>query len=365
MTSTSWSSAPPPITPINIVPSTSNYITSTSSPSLLPTSTIPPSTRGSYYSLTRHTPRNPSGSIGRTGSVLLDRRSSYLPTTLDGVDLVSSWENVVSPRAHVSRLDGSQGVRSRSLSGRLSEFVNTPLPGAVILEEEEEPVYRPPTASSHAYLKPLIKCVIAYFIAQLWTFVPFLSQTLDDSVYGGKRSAHVIATVMVLLHPGRTIGEMIEADILVVCGLIFSAFICFGSMTLTVYLAENHIHVAHAVVLIILGLTCGLVGYTKVTLLFFQNAQWTNNSFSTDCSSDYHESSDMDNSLLPCLSGHDYSYYEGGRISSGFVLDGDDYSDFGFGSARSPREQLRVSCHISEDFDCSTQVRTHLEYAVT
>ncbi|KAE9403103.1 hypothetical protein BT96DRAFT_990562 [Gymnopus androsaceus JB14] len=84
----------------------------------------------------------------------------------------------------------------------------------------------------------IFKCAIAYFIASLFTFNPYLSGFISDMVsYGsGERkplpSGHMVATVAVYFNPAKTMGGMIEADFYCIFGVVYSAFICLSSMTM-------------------------------------------------------------------------------------------------------------------------------------
>ncbi|KAJ3971160.1 hypothetical protein EV361DRAFT_239231 [Lentinula raphanica] len=84
----------------------------------------------------------------------------------------------------------------------------------------------------------IFKCAVAYFIASLFTFNPYLSGFMSDLVsYGpGERrplpSGHMVATVAVYYNPAKTMGGMIEADFFCLFGIFYSAFICLSSMTM-------------------------------------------------------------------------------------------------------------------------------------
>jgi hypothetical protein len=60
----------------------------------------------------------------------------------------------------------------------------------------------------------VVKCVFAYFLAELFTFVPVLSDLVGApfDAEGPVKNAHVIATVAVYIMPARTMGGMLEAD---------------------------------------------------------------------------------------------------------------------------------------------------------
>ncbi|KAM0753945.1 hypothetical protein T439DRAFT_378053 [Meredithblackwellia eburnea MCA 4105] len=114
--------------------------------------------------------------------------------------------------------------------------------------------------------KNVIKCVIAYGLAELFTFVPFLSDLVGApfDVDGPVRNAREIATVSVYFNPAKTIGSMIEANLFALLGVMYAAFLCCGSMWMTLLLNPDHPKIAHAVVLIFwLGGGYGLLAFVK------------------------------------------------------------------------------------------------------
>ncbi|KAK4700985.1 hypothetical protein P7C70_g5252, partial [Phenoliferia sp. Uapishka_3] len=116
--------------------------------------------------------------------------------------------------------------------------------------------------------KNVIKCVLAYAVAELFTFVPALSELVGApfDVEGPVRNAHVIATVAVYFNPAKTIGAMFEADLFMVIGLCYAAFLCCGSMAMTVLMNDfGHHQLGHIIVLIFwLGGGFGLLAFVKV-----------------------------------------------------------------------------------------------------
>ncbi|KDE08074.1 hypothetical protein MVLG_01774 [Microbotryum lychnidis-dioicae p1A1 Lamole] len=128
--------------------------------------------------------------------------------------------------------------------------------------------------------KNIIKCVLAYFIAELFTFVPILTEWLGSpwDVDGPVRNAHVVATVAVYFYPARTIGSMFEADCFMFLGAMYATFLCCGSMAMSVWLASlGHEQLAHAVVLIFwLGGGYTILAYAKTSV--------NKPSFTTACS---------------------------------------------------------------------------------
>jgi len=98
-------------------------------------------------------------------------------------------------------------------------------------DELDKPLLRKPRSSSHlrtpslyersvARIFPLsitaknvLKCVLAYFIASLFTFIPVLSDFVGApwDVDGPVRNAHAIATTAVYFMPSRTIGKQLPS----------------------------------------------------------------------------------------------------------------------------------------------------------
>lgn len=120
-----------------------------------------------------------------------------------------------------------------------------------------------------AQQRGILKCSIAYFVATLFTFVPFLSDLfaapfdLEGAPVAG---AHVIATVATYYNPAKTLGAMFEADIFMLWASLFAFFVCIGSMATAVVLNDLGWHdTSHlAVVVIWLMGSMGLLAWMKV-----------------------------------------------------------------------------------------------------
>ncbi|KAM0792546.1 hypothetical protein ACM66B_005213 [Microbotryomycetes sp. NB124-2] len=115
----------------------------------------------------------------------------------------------------------------------------------------------------------VIKCVLAYFLSELWTFVPVLTDWLGApwDVDGPVKNAHVVATISVYFNPGRTIGSMVEADIWMLIGVAYAMFLSCGSMAMSAVLDRlGHEVSAHILVLLVwLGGGYTMLAYVKVT----------------------------------------------------------------------------------------------------
>ncbi|GAA5865956.1 hypothetical protein JCM8547_002896 [Rhodosporidiobolus lusitaniae] len=118
--------------------------------------------------------------------------------------------------------------------------------------------------------KNVAKCVLAYYLGSLFTFLPILSDLVGApwDAEGPVRNAHVIATVAVYFMPARTLGGMVEADAYLLVAAVFATFLVCGSMGLAVLFERlNLLQLGHALILLFfLGGGYGLMAYTKVVM---------------------------------------------------------------------------------------------------
>lgn len=84
------------------------------------------------------------------------------------------------------------------------------------------PPIRRPWIELSKVQRNVIKCTLAYFLAELFTFVPILAELVSSPFEGTIKNAHVIASVAVYFNPGRSIGGMLEADLFMFLGAIYS-----------------------------------------------------------------------------------------------------------------------------------------------
>lgn len=110
----------------------------------------------------------------------------------------------------------------------------------------------------------VIKCSIAYVIACMATFVPFLYNYLGKG--DGK---HMVATIVVYFHPARSAGSMVEAVMLGIIAFVYAVFISVSSMAVSV-LCETQfelIELGYALVLVVfVGGGLGFIGWIKQKL---------------------------------------------------------------------------------------------------
>lgn len=96
------------------------------------------------------------------------------------------------------------------------------------------------------------------------TFIPLISNWL-----GNQDGKHLVATIVVYFHPGRSAGSMIEADIFGVIAFLYATFISISSMAVSV-LCESQLGLIELGYIIVLVVFCGgglgFVGWIKQKL---------------------------------------------------------------------------------------------------
>ncbi|KAK0521272.1 hypothetical protein OC834_006724 [Tilletia horrida] len=121
--------------------------------------------------------------------------------------------------------------------------------------------------------KGILKCAIAYYIAELFTFSETLSDWTasllpnhDPDAKVPFSNLHMIATIAVYFHPAKTLGAMLEADVFALLAFLYSLALGLSSMEVAVWLhGAGHPILSNAIsVLLFLGVGMGLVGYSKV-----------------------------------------------------------------------------------------------------
>ncbi|KAJ5287958.1 hypothetical protein N7478_003644 [Penicillium angulare] len=110
----------------------------------------------------------------------------------------------------------------------------------------------------------IFKCSLAYLLASLAVFIPFIG-----SVLGNQNGKHLVATITVYFHPARSQGSMYKALIYAFVAFLFAAFLSLSSMWVTIVFHRKHdlIELGHAVVLIFfVGGGFGFIGWFKQRL---------------------------------------------------------------------------------------------------
>ncbi|KAJ7762513.1 Fusaric acid resistance protein-like-domain-containing protein [Mycena metata] len=176
------------------------------------------------------------------GSIKSARRSIYAPSTpLGGTDADPFLD--VNVRSQSPLAEGSERVsyfmdppRNEDIEEYDSDSTTSTRSRSSSLDEASStPWFSIPTVP--VLYQNILKCAIAYFIASLFTFSPYLSSFISDlTTYGdGERrpspSGHMVATIAVYFNPAKSMGGMVEADLYCFMGLVYSAFVCLSSMT--------------------------------------------------------------------------------------------------------------------------------------
>ncbi|TQV96420.1 60S ribosomal protein L19 [Cordyceps javanica] len=107
----------------------------------------------------------------------------------------------------------------------------------------------------------VLKCAIAYTLASMATFVPFLSDFL-----GKPDGKHVVATITVYFHAARSTGSMIEAILIAIVAVAYAELVSLLSMATSVLVGSvfGLVRLAHALVVIVfIGGGFGFMGWTK------------------------------------------------------------------------------------------------------
>jgi hypothetical protein len=109
--------------------------------------------------------------------------------------------------------------------------------------------------------KNIIKCSIAYLLASMATFITPISNFL-----GHQDGKHIVATMVVYFHPGRSAGSMLEAVMLSIIAVLYAIFISTSSMTVSVFFETQVglIELGHVIILVVFcGGGLGFVGWVK------------------------------------------------------------------------------------------------------
>ncbi|KAH9940360.1 uncharacterized protein BXZ73DRAFT_42666 [Epithele typhae] len=118
----------------------------------------------------------------------------------------------------------------------------------------------------------ILKCALAYFLASLFTFSPYLSGFIADITGDGpgervpSPSGHMVATIAVYFNPAKTLGAMVEADAYCLMGLVFATFLSLSSMSVYWFFERQpgFDWLADILVLLMIGLGMSFVAWMKV-----------------------------------------------------------------------------------------------------
>ncbi|KAI8367685.1 Fusaric acid resistance protein-like-domain-containing protein [Radiomyces spectabilis] len=110
----------------------------------------------------------------------------------------------------------------------------------------------------------VLKCSFAYFLASLFTFIPWLNASIGHN----RTSSHLVATATVFFNPAKTLGGMVEAATYGLSYLMFAVCICLGSMITTdFFIDRDYYNTAH-----VISLFFWLAGATYI--VSFLKAHW-------------------------------------------------------------------------------------------
>ncbi|GAA5842118.1 hypothetical protein JCM3766R1_000012 [Sporobolomyces carnicolor] len=218
---------------------------------------------------------------------LAEEPESYASTT-DHVDGDSDEESKVGNPGDVSPSNSTRRLHSLDDASSEADEAEKTSDSEDDEDEDDQPLLRKTRSSSQlrppslydrslARVFPLsltaknvLKCVLAYFLASLFTFIPQLSDFVGApwDVDGPVRNAHAIATVSVYFMPAKTIGGIFEVDIFLALGAIYAVFLTTSSMAFSVLCERMDVlSLGHLFVLLVwLGGGYGLMVYLKVSL---------------------------------------------------------------------------------------------------
>lgn len=107
----------------------------------------------------------------------------------------------------------------------------------------------------------VLKCTLAYTLASMATFVPFLSDFL-----GKPDGKHVVATITVYFHAARSTGSMIEAILIAIVAIAYAEMVSILSMAVSMLVGSSLglVTLAHTLaVVVFIGGAFGFMGWVK------------------------------------------------------------------------------------------------------
>ncbi|GAA6001060.1 hypothetical protein JCM10207_007394 [Rhodosporidiobolus poonsookiae] len=211
-----------------------------------------------------------------TESTLQEEPESYAATDVYGSDGEETVGGGMATAGSTRSTEGADVEDDHSEDGNGSDSDASST--ATLLRPPLSPSSSPsPLRRLTARLFPLssltrnvLKCVLAYYLASQFTFVPLLADLVGApwDVDGPLRNAHAIATVSVYFMPARTIGGMLEADAYLLVGALYATFLTCGSMAMAVLFEKlDLLKLGHVLVLVFwLGGGYGLLAYVKIVM---------------------------------------------------------------------------------------------------
>ncbi|KAJ7049969.1 Fusaric acid resistance protein-like-domain-containing protein [Mycena amicta] len=217
-------------------------------------------------------------------------RKSYFPTNEATPSIVSVGESLNAippslPEAEETRFsDVFMAPPEEEDYDYDSDDTDSTLSRSSIGDEDEPQSWFQRLPTVPLLYRNIFKCAIAYLIASLFTFNPYLSSFISDlTTYGDRErrpspSGHMVATVAVYFNPAKSMGAMVEADLFCLMGLAFSALLCLSSMSTFWWLERKPgwEWLADFFVIALIGIGMSLVAWMKVWM--------ASPSFNTACS---------------------------------------------------------------------------------
>ncbi|KAK7448857.1 hypothetical protein VKT23_013587 [Stygiomarasmius scandens] len=187
--------------------------------------------------------------------------------------------------SYESDFDSSDSSDTDDSDSDVSTAPATPAHGVPPPTEQPPKWYSPKRLPTVPVLyRNIFKCALAYFIASLFTFSPYLSGFISDLVSRGKGggrplpSGHMVATVAVYFNPAKTMGAMVEANVFCLFGLFYASFVCLSCMSVFWWLERKPglEWVGDIFAIVWVGLAMSLLAWLKVWM--------ANPQFNTACS---------------------------------------------------------------------------------
>ncbi|ORX90350.1 hypothetical protein K493DRAFT_318048 [Basidiobolus meristosporus CBS 931.73] len=206
------------------------------------------------------------GKAPATGSILdyfAQRRESSIPTSPTVDDVRSEFEvtldNGTTKKQTVSMTTTVDGYRMSQHSQEAEHLLPDDSSSDEVYSDDEYDYSKQGLWQSiKAFFKPVVslfsltpknknvlKASIAYFLATLFTFVPFLRDLLGDT------STHLAATAIIFFNPARRLGAFIEGCLYGIIGLAIGGLIAWGSCESASILNGYEHHIASRIVSII------------------------------------------------------------------------------------------------------------------
>ncbi|KAK9766608.1 hypothetical protein K7432_004207 [Basidiobolus ranarum] len=203
------------------------------------------------------------GKTPTTGSILdyfAQRRESFLPSSPNVEDTNSDFEvtldNGTTKQRTVSMTTTVDGYRMSQHSQEAEPLIPDNSSSDEMYSDDEydyskkglyqsmtrvfEPVKK--LCELTPRKKNVLKSSFGYFLATLFTFVPFLRNLLGDT------STHLAATAIIFLNPARRLGAFLEGCIYGVIGLTIGGMLAWGSCESASVLNGHNYHVVGKIV---------------------------------------------------------------------------------------------------------------------